>query len=334
MKILISNDGRHALYYFRLGLARALSYCGHEVIIWDLDKKSPFDAFDEFEPDLYLGQTYNLNDAIIKCVNERPHLKVGLRASDFGNTIDRNKYPILYARDDELDLVDKIINNVRFLHIHHHPDYLEQTHGLWSAYGYNVKSVMNAADVFDYTNGKFDSRLETEVCFVGGYWGYKAQTLSKWILPLTNKVKIFGNQPWPTSKYCGFIPSEDVKNAFTSAKVCPNVSEPHSQDFGYDIIERPFKVLSNKSVLVSDCVQGLQKLFPTQLYARTPAEMQSIINDIVSNKIDTSNIVKDGYNTVINAHTYFHRAAEILNYFGVEHNTLEKFEEIKNKLNL
>ena len=51
-----------------------------------------------------MGQTYNLSDAIIKCIKERPHMKVVMRASDWGQlneSIDREKYPILKASEDE-----------------------------------------------------------------------------------------------------------------------------------------------------------------------------------------------------------------------------------------
>ena len=75
MKILISSDGPHAHYYIRLGWGRAFEASGHKVYIWDIASKPAFDAFDEFEPDLFMGQTYNLNDAVYKCIKNRPHLK-------------------------------------------------------------------------------------------------------------------------------------------------------------------------------------------------------------------------------------------------------------------
>ena len=51
---------------------------------------SAFDAFDLFEPDMFLGQAYNLTSDLIKCIYERPHLKVGLRAGDW-ETLNKTK---------------------------------------------------------------------------------------------------------------------------------------------------------------------------------------------------------------------------------------------------
>ena len=48
-----------------------------------------------------------------------------------------------------------------------------------------------------------------------------------------------------------------MSSLFSSATVCPNVSEAHSQDFGYDIIERPFKVLSSGGFCISDYVESM-----------------------------------------------------------------------------
>ena len=31
---------------------------------------------------------------------------------------------------------------------------------------------------------------------------------------------------------------------YASAKICPNISEPHSLVFGFDVVERPFKIMS------------------------------------------------------------------------------------------
>ena len=77
MKIMIANDGLHAHYYERMAWAKAFNACGHRVSVWDINQTSPFDAFDKFEPDIFLGQSYNLDAATIKCIYERPHLKVG-----------------------------------------------------------------------------------------------------------------------------------------------------------------------------------------------------------------------------------------------------------------
>ena len=111
MKILISSDGPHAHYYIRTSWAKVFANSGHQVKMWEINQESAFDIFDDFEPDLFMGQTYNLNNALFKCIKERPHMKVVLRASDWGemqDDIDLVKYPILVAQEEEKKLLEKL----------------------------------------------------------------------------------------------------------------------------------------------------------------------------------------------------------------------------------
>ena len=82
---MISSDGPHAHYYIRLGWAKVFQAIGHEVILWDTNTKSAYDAFDEFEPDIFMGQTYNMTRSLFNCIKERPEMKVVMRASDWGD---------------------------------------------------------------------------------------------------------------------------------------------------------------------------------------------------------------------------------------------------------
>ena len=71
MRILISTDGPHAHLYIRQAWGKVFSQMGHQVSFWDINTKSVFDAFDEFEPDVFMGQTYNISKGLIKCIKER-----------------------------------------------------------------------------------------------------------------------------------------------------------------------------------------------------------------------------------------------------------------------
>lgn len=337
MRILICNDaGQSAHYWERLGLARAFSSAGHDVTMWDLKKKSCYDAFDEFEPDLFIGQTYNVTTALIKCIEQRPLLKVMLKASDYGeydNRTDQNS-PVVRANEEELKKVEKVrdylMPNNLLLFIHYHPEYIGDTHHKWISEGFQVKSNMNAADLFDYYNGEEKEEYLCDVAFVGGFWPYKAQTLNKYILPLCSnfdlKVKIFGNGHWPVPQYHGFIQTEDVKHLFKSSSVCPNVHEPHSQMFGYDIVERPFKILSSGGFCVSDNVEGLKRLFPEGIVFSD--NQKDFLDKVryytsVEAKAERSKIADAGKKIVLDKHTYFDRAADIFGWFGLKELGLE-----------
>lgn len=340
MKILIANDGPTAFYYIRTGLARAFNTGGHEVMMWDIHKKPVFDMFDEFEPDLFLGQTYNTTPVLVKAIKERPHMKVIMKAGDWGKLSNKIQFPILKASEEEkkiiLDLKEET-DKPDFLHIHYHPDYVEETHGYWADKGISVHSHMLGADIFDYTNGERMEHLVSNLSFIGGYWSYKAETINKYLIPLCNEkkytIKIFGNSHWPVVQYCGFLQNEYVKHAMKSADICINLSEPHSQVYGFDIIEKPFKLLSNKCFVISDYVEGLHKLFGENLVmAKTPEEFKKLVDHYLKNPDERQPFIDTGYKEVMNNHTYFHRVRDIFNNLNLEHygrKTMEIYNKIR-----
>ena len=122
-------------------------------------------------------------------------------------------------------------------------------------------------------------------------------------------IKIFGGSDWPVVQYAGKISNENVKHAFRSATVCPNVSEPHSQDFGYDIIERPFKVLMSGGFCISDYVESMANDVFTNdevLFAKTPEEFEQLIQYYVNHPKEAALYAEKGFNCVLQNHTYFH----------------------------
>ena len=325
MKILIANDGPTAFYYIRLGMARAFNACGHQVSIWDINQVPANDVFDEFEPDLFIGQSYNLTRTLLEAIRERPHLKVIMKAGDWGplgDEINVAKFPILMASEEERTAIlnlRKETGKPDFLHIHYHRDYIKDTHGYWMNEGVPVEAILNATDIFDYVGGQQRPEFQCDLSFVGGYWGYKAETFDKWLIPLCNsqeyKIKIFGNSPWPHPAYCGFVPQELTKDVFSSALICPNLSEPHSQVYGFDVIERPFKLLSCKAFVISDYVEGLEKLYPEGgiVFAKTPNEFKDKIDFFKAHPDQRLNHIQMGYDITMREHTYFHRVAQIFN---------------------
>jgi spore maturation protein CgeB len=339
MKILIANDGYTAPYYERLGLSRAFVACGHEVIMYDIDKKSTYDMFDDFEPDIFLGQTYNTNKSIIKCIEERPHLKVAMKTTEWREDSTRGlirEYPISHVDEHEKFIMRELKDKTggpEFLYINYHPDYIEETHSGWIRNGFNVKSLLLGADVFDYTRGKEVPAFKSDITFVGGYWKYKARTLDKYIIPLCKEslkynIKIFGNQPWGVSQYYGFVDNKYIKDIFKSANICPNIHEKHSQDLGYDIVERPFKLMSNKCFVISDYVEGLRKLYNEDqlVMAKDPEEFLHLVRFFTEYPEETKKYIDEGYKETILNHTYFERISDIFRGFGLS----SEIKEIEN----
>lgn len=326
---IVIEDTPGAHHWQHLGWAKAFTYCGHNVLLWNPQEKPALDLFNEIKVDIFLGQSYNLNRALIKALAKNPNCRVALKAGDWGelNKVwDSKKYPVLLASEEEKDLVSQVMTNngINFLHIHYHPDYIQDTHGYWTGeFGVPVCSSMNAADVFEYTNGQFLPEIASDVAFVGGRWGYKSITLDAYLLKLCNpnldlNIKIFGNTGWNVPQYCGSIPDELVKHVFASATICPSISELHSQDFGYDLIERPFKLLSNKSFCICDNVAGFKKLFPDgMVYADSPTDFIEKVFYYIKNPDKRLSFIENGYKAVIKSHTYFDRISEMFNNFSL-----------------
>ncbi len=330
MKILIANDGRHAHYYQRIAWANSLRAYGFDVGFWEIKEHSAYDVFDQFEPDLFLGQSYNLNKATIDCIRERPHLKVGLRAGDWGtqtSEIDHDRFNILTLGTKERKLLEQLqqeTGQIKFVHIHYPEEAIKVTHNYFESIGIKPISLMMCADTFEYNNAKFDKKLKCDIGFVGGYWPYKAQVMDRYLTPLLHplgkyKVKIFGNQPWPVNQYCGLIVDSDVKNLFRSAKICPNLSEPHAQEYGFDVNERIFKILYAGGFCVSDNVEGYKMFGDGIVIANSPEDFRDKIEYYVNTDegtIDRSFIIKKGQDFVTENHTGFHRIATIMEAFG------------------
>lgn len=327
MKILISNDGYHAHYYQRQSWVNAFAKMqGVSVALWDINSVSAFDVFDGFEPDIFLGQLYNLTPSIVKCIKERPHLKVGLRAGDWGDhekEVDKSIYNILYATKEEIETLKELqgeTGQVSFVHIHYPKEALKQTHNYYDSIGVRATSIMMCADTDAYSNPEPDPDYNCDIGFVGGYWPYKGQVIEPYLFPLLENigeynVKIFGNQNWYVNQYCGFIDEPKVKDLFASAKICPNLSEPHAQAFGFDVNERIFKILCAGGFCVSDNVAGYNMFGDGIVIADSPADFKEKIDHYIKNESERKAIASKGRDFVLKNHSNQIRAMEILKEF-------------------
>jgi hypothetical protein len=307
--------------------ANAFDASGHEVFFWDRDSYNAFDVFDMSEPDIFLGQSYNLDEATIKCIKERPHLRVGLRAGDWGDhekEVDKSLYNILFCSEKEKRALKKLKDETGkpdFVHIHYPEWAIEHTHNHFKKIGIDAHSLMMCADTSSYMMGEVKKHLECDIGFVGGYWPYKGIVMDQYLMPLLHpigkyNVKIFGNQPWPVNQYCGVIKDDEVKNLFASASICPNLSEPHAQKFGFDVNERIFKVLFAGGFCITDNVAGYRMFGDGVVIANSPEDFKEKVNYYLRNPVEAAEIKEKGYWIVKENHTNYHRAAQIMNILG------------------
>lgn len=344
MKILISSDGIHAHYYQRVAWLKAFRAIGIDAHLWDRSKIPAFDVFDTFEPDVFLGQLYNLDDGLMKCIMERPHLKTGFRAGDWGShaaTIEKDKYNVLTITSEEADRLHRLqtqTGQVGFVHIHYDKDAIKQTHNFFQEKTQTeVLSLPMCADVFEYLKPEPKDTLKCDIGFVGGYWPYKGQVIDQYLTPLCHpigkyNIKIFGNQPWGhINQYCGQLPDSLVPKLFASAKICPNFSEPHASKYGFDMNERAFKLLCSGAFCISDKVESFCKIFENNgiIFADSPSDFHEKIDYYLEHPSERKEVAQAGLSCVLNEHTSFHRISEVLGTLGFKKDASKAIKAIK-----
>jgi len=340
MKFLVSQFS-NALYFITLGWKNALTPCEWQP--WDRKVKSTFDAFSEFEPDVFIGHSTEIDRALTKCVKARPKMKVVLKAGNFGpinEKIDPEEYPIHLADQEEFkkvaDFVDAVGSDRVVLFNFYHPKRMEETMGFWREQGIPTISQQPAADVTLYYPEDMDVDLHCDVAFVGGYWPYKARQIDPYLLPLCHPVgkyniKIFGNQPWPVPQYMGTCAIDMERALYNAATVCVNISEPHANKFGFELNERVFKLSACKAFWISDPVTTLtEDVFRDHkaIIADTPEDFHHLIDkytvtglfqmaehERLHTMLDVANYC---YRTVVNNHTYYHRMIALMQVLGLD----------------
>lgn len=319
--------------FVRNGWRKVFQALGHQWRFWEPGKEPAFDVFNDYEPDVYLGTTYELDRATYKCLATRPEMDVALFASAWGpylKDVDLHKYPLVVTTEEEKRLVERLkreTGHPEFVFIHAHGRWLEGTMSGWGEIGVPYHGILNAADTFTYFPGTSRPELACDAAMCGGWWPYKARNLEKFILPLCHprsglNVKLFGSSPWPAAQYLGPLSQDDERDLYDSATVCLNVSEPHSTDpgMGWDVIERPFKVLAAGGFCVSDHVEEARDLFTEDQLktARTPDEYEALVRYYVAHPEKRAQVAEAGRREVLLNHTYFDRVAEIFGHLGME----------------
>lgn len=351
MKILFQHDGfvGNGNWPERLGLINVFRALGHIVVDWDFKNINAFDAFTLAEQDspidLFIGQTYNCTTAVAKNIELRPYMRVALQCSTWGDIlkdIDLKKYPILVPTEDEKRIIGNLFASCErpnVVYQNYAPDRVADCLNGWASLGTKPISNLNAADYFVYNRGTPKSEFTCDVAYVGGRWPYKGNNIDQFILPLLNErtapqiknrkvnVHIYGNQGWQgVAQYRGLAADADVKDIFASAGCCPNVSEPHSNIWGFDVVARPFKValagglpiLDNVTSLI-DCYSSVgdgkrEFLLPT--YDNYPSLCEEIV--FLNDRPDIrAGYIKSAYEHTIRYHTYFNRVTSLFNHLGL-----------------
>ncbi len=134
----------------------------------------------------------------------------------------------------------------------------------------------------------------------------------------------------------------DIKARIREVKINPEAADavrraiPHSQVYGYDIIERPFKILANGCFMISDYVEGLAKLIPNgYVSAKTPEEFEHLLDFYIAASSERWPFATLGKQDVLDSHTYFHRIKQVFQVLNLPqhaHHAEMVYNEVRKQL--
>lgn len=326
----------------RIGWGHAFINAGNEFFFWEKENAAIFDAMSQINPDIFICNTYDVDEAIFRCIKARPEMKVAMFASAWGeltDSLDKSVYPVVVIDDKEKRLLEKLKRETGkpdFVFIHITPKYLEPTMGKWKNIGIKPIGIMNAADLFLYYNGTWRPELACDIGYVGGYWPYKSNHLNILVNACRQsslKIKIFGNG-WQVPQHLGFIDDNKVKDVFASAMIAPNFSEPHSSIYP-DIVERVFKVPTSGGCLISDDVD-LTEVFQNKEVPifKDYAQFIDLIRYLINHEEERAKLAYKQRKIILANHHYGHRVGQMLQEFGLEKEAHECVERYNAKFNL
>lgn len=334
MRVLCCNPDGGAFKYITEGWARALRACGHEFRNWDGKDAS----LREYQPNIYIGcsgwrQEYpvwarnQFGTRIAIHVNPHGSRQIG---SHQGPVIDEQRGAIDWVKKQSPEVVFGYGDQIQ----------MDQYWDKWKSYGFRVCPMMNAGDsLYFYPDPTNDPRFKGNVGFIGGHWPYKSINIDKFLRPVARALdcRIYGWSKYPGDyKARGPIQSPNDRKLFSSVKVAPCISEPHTTATGIDIPERIFKVSLCGAVAISDPVKDMQRHFSADalVMPKDPAHYLEACKYYLQDEPRRRAKARKQMEEVLSKHTYLHRISGLFEALGYKENASEalvKAEEIKKR---
>ena len=311
LTIFITNSKSGAFFEIAKGWKNALESLGHKVVLWD--GKHPIWA--NHQPDIYIGcsgwrQTLPQNHKANVAIHVNPYCDETIQVPN-GPQINEHPEAISWT----------LAQKPKFVFGYGLQDDMNQWWYKWKRdHGIDLVGMPNAADVVLYKPGPANPKLSCDVGWVGGYWGYKATNLDKYIVPVARKHKsIWFGWSGPKDLWRGQATQEEICALFRSATICPCVVEPHTTKYGIDIPERLFKVAASGALAISDPIHGIDRFFNKDILpiASDPAHYMQLCDTYIKmDPIARKNQAALLRREVLRNHTYYNRVRTFLWSFG------------------
>lgn len=316
MKILCCAPDGGAFLYITKGWANAFYKAGHQFKRWD----GTHSMIEEFRPHIYIGCSGWKQEFPKKYRGSPYDTKVAIHVNPHGNhkigsytngpVIDENKDTINWVIKQNPDLVfgygDKVL--------------IDKYWSGWEKSGIPTLPMMNAGDSIHFYPDPSD-KYRADVGYIGGHWPYKSVNIDKYLKPVAKKLNclIYGWSRFPVDyKARGKIFDGEDRRLFSSVKVAPCVSEPHTTSTGIDIPERIFKVSLCGALAISDPVSGMDRVFSNKslVMAKNPKEYLELCEYYIKNNDERINKARNQMFEILDKHTYLHRMSSLLERLG------------------
>lgn len=313
MKILVCHRVGGAWGYITDGFINALASAKFTVQRWDGLEAS----WRAFKPDLYIGCSTQQQP-----IPQNPECKLAFHVNPYG--------PINVPGINEQEHVIKWV-------INHKPDAVfgygfksDNTYwSYWTArHGLKWVPMPTAADAIVFKQTPIPQKYD--IVYLGGRWPYKSHTIDKYLLPLLRcgkiNYKLCGWGDWPSDINAAILEDKNVSSFLSSGKIGPCISELHTQQHGFDIPERVFKVPLCGLLAISDPVPNLTNNFTSAIIAKDPQEYVDLCVHYAKNDGQRQSLAAQQKLEVLSKHTYHVRLAGLLNELGFTKESQEIME--------
>lgn len=128
------------------------------------------------------------------------------------------------------------------------------------------------------------------------------------------RIKLFSDDNWPTEYYCGKITEQDFNTISNLSWFTIHIGEENQSLYN--------------SAACNSCILSNQELkIPTTVF-KNYNELIELIKYYNNNPHAYDIAVNNTYMSVMKHSTYFHRLADIFNYFNINNNIVNKLEEL------
>lgn len=306
MLIRACNPDGGAYKYILSGLGNALRAAGHTFVHSSNQVQSDFD--------IYLGcsgwrQIIPKRRSGLVGIHINPYGPQKVGSVDSGPIIDESQEAIKWVLAQKPD----------FLYCYCTDKFIDDYYGFWQTkHKIPVIPLPSAADIIIYKPTAPDAQYECDIGWVGGRWPYKAKMLDRYLKPLFKKYncQIYGwGNSWGNNLS---IDDRDVSKLFSTAKICPSISESHTCVHPVDVPERVFKVPASGGFTIHTPSPAIPDLFGDDLpTANNQQDWLDKIAYYMNNDKERLESARRQRMITLQKHTYFDRCIAIAQRMGL-----------------